>query len=203
MNIEELLTLVNVPEDVIVKIQGDLDKLSESRRNHLISVANWMLEELKTFKYDVTPREAILSGLLHDITKELPTVLHYQILGNEISNLSKREFHGISGAKYCEKTYDIKDERILKAIEYHTTATKTPNDLDKLLYIADFIAMDRKFRGVEELREYYKTNSIDDMYYKCVICSIQMSIKKQDTFMMDCIEVYNHLTTERKNKEKK
>ena len=47
----------------------------------------------------------------------------------------------------------IVDPEILDAIWFHTTAKSNMNLLTKIIYIADFIELDRNFEGVARLRE--------------------------------------------------
>ena len=47
----------------------------------------------------------------------------------------------------------LQDEDILNAIRYHTTGRAEMSKLEKIIYIADMIEPNRKFDGVEALRE--------------------------------------------------
>ena len=61
--------------------------------------------------------------------------------------------HGPVGAWIAENEFHITNEDILNAIRYHTTGRANMSKLEKIIYIADMIEPNRKFDGVEELRE--------------------------------------------------
>ena len=61
--------------------------------------------------------------------------------------------------KSCQIIYkiqedlDLHDPEILRAIEIHTVGAGQMTDLDKVIYVADYIEHNRAFPGVDEARE--------------------------------------------------
>ena len=104
--------------------------LSKQRVVHCISTAEFMKEHAKTF--DIDPKKAYATGLLHDIAKELPTkdIIH---LTNKFNKrniiqikylLFKKRYqfllHGIASAEIMFTNLKIKDKDILEAACNHT-----------------------------------------------------------------------------------
>lgn len=66
---------------------------------------------------------------------------------------STKTWHQLSGAVYIKKYLGVKDEDIISAVRYHTTGRENMTLLEKVVYIADYISADRKYPGVERMRE--------------------------------------------------
>ena len=102
------------------------------------------------------------AALLHDITKELPTAEHIALCeerGIELSLAEKRSpktLHAITAAAIIPDRYpEFADEEIISAVRYHTTGRAGMSLCEKLIYLADYIDMSRKFADCIELREYF------------------------------------------------
>ena len=48
---------------------------------------------------------------------------------------------------------NLQDSEILRAIEIHTVGASEMTDLDKVIYVADYIEHNRTFPGVDQARE--------------------------------------------------
>lgn len=89
--------------------------------------------------------QAMLAGLLHDCAKCLPNEERIrlcrehqvEITPSEMENLGL--LHAKAGAILAKEEYHITDEAILHAIRVHTTGEPDMSDLDKIIYIADYI----------------------------------------------------------------
>lgn len=133
------------------------ENLKEKRYNHCLNVAE-SAKEL-ALRYGADINKAYTAGLLHDITKELEPDIQLKLcdeFGIIMSSLEKSAFklwHAITGAHYVKNILKISDEEIFDAIRYHTTAKENMSLLTKIIYIADYISVDRNYNGVEEMRE--------------------------------------------------
>lgn len=86
----------------------------------------------------VSVTRAHLAALLHDCGKEA---------GDALS-------HASIGAELARKEYGISDEEILSAIASHTTGKQGMSELDKIIFIADYIEPGRnQAPGLENLRK--------------------------------------------------
>lgn len=130
--------------------------LKEKRYTHCLNVAESAKELALIYGADV--KKAYTAGLLHDITKELDTQTQLKLcddFGIIMSSLEKNAFklwHAITGAHYVKNILKVKDLEILDAILYHTTAKENMSLLTKIIYIADYISVDRDYNGVSEMR---------------------------------------------------
>jgi len=97
------------------------------------------------------------AAILHDITKKLETGEHYQILeeyGIPAQNLAKGEeklLHSKTGAVVARAEFGVSDA-VYDAILWHTTGRAGMSDLEKVIYLADYIEPIRDFEGVDILR---------------------------------------------------
>ena len=102
------------------------NRLDEKRYYHSLCVAEEAVR--LTEKYGGNPNQAYLAGLLHDNTKNSPIEEHLQIFSdfgiilNDIEKYALKLWHAISGAAYIEHILGIRDDDIIDAVWYHTTA---------------------------------------------------------------------------------
>ncbi len=133
------------------------ENLKEKRYNHCLNVAESAKELAFLYKADIN--KAYTAGLLHDITKELSDEAQLKLcddFGIIMSGLEKgsnKLWHAITGAHYVKNILKVEDEEIFDAIRYHTTAKENLSLLSKIIYIADYISVDRDYNGVEEMRK--------------------------------------------------
>ncbi|KIR01405.1 Hydrolase (HAD superfamily), YqeK [Lachnospiraceae bacterium TWA4] len=96
-------------------------------------------------RYEVDLHKAELGGLLHDCARQFEyeeiyrKCLHYgiEITREEADN--KVLLHAKFGSFLANKNYGIDDEEILTAIQFHTTGRPAMSDLEKIVYLADYI----------------------------------------------------------------
>ena len=62
-------------------------------------------------------------------------------------------WHQISGAAFLKNNKITDDEEILGAVRWHTTGRAGMTLLEKIVYTADFISADRKYKDVEVVRK--------------------------------------------------
>lgn len=131
--------------------------LSHKRYEHSLNVAQSAYE--LALKYDENCEKAYVCGLLHDICKELPFKQQKQMALSSGYHLSFEEicskslWHAVAGAYYAAKKYNIADEDMLNAIRYHTIAREKMSRLEEIIYLADLISADRKYKDVNRIRK--------------------------------------------------
>lgn len=132
----------------IEEMKKDLKELLSKRRyEHSIGVMN-MAEELAKI-YNVDIQNAKIAGLLHDNAKEMKKeeILKYvkenKIKINKFERLNLPILHGKIGADIAKKRYGV-NEKIQKAIEYHTTTNPKMDMLAKIIYVSDKVELTRK-----------------------------------------------------------
>ncbi|MEJ6348629.1 bis(5'-nucleosyl)-tetraphosphatase (symmetrical) YqeK [Holzapfeliella sp. He02] len=140
-------------DEIIAKAK---QKLSTGRFEHCVRVSQTARELAK--QYGVDENEAALAGFVHDYAKEVPVdtyieTIKTQKFDQDLLNYNRGIWHGIVGAYYIEQELKIKNPAILTAVKRHTTADTQMTDLDKIVFMADYIEPGRHFPGVEEARK--------------------------------------------------
>lgn len=130
-------------------------KMSEERYDHVINVVETATELAAFHGVDVT--DAAYAAVIHDVAKEQPseqTAAMLRLEGEgDYLNYSEKVWHAPMGAIIAKKTFLIEDEDILNAIKYHTTGRANMSDLEKVIFVADYIEPDRTFPGAIKVRE--------------------------------------------------
>jgi predicted HD superfamily hydrolase involved in NAD metabolism len=109
--------------------------------------------------YHCDLKKVRLAALLHDCAKSMSAdqllsyAKEYRIKVDKVSRHDPQLLHGAVGAVLAEEKYGINDYDIKNAIRYHTTGGKKMSNLDKIIYLADYIEKDRYFPGIEEIRD--------------------------------------------------
>lgn len=128
-----------IPETVYEYIQehhlfvDDLEEMKEklrqnqkgSRYVHTLGVVETALQLAK--QYQIAEKKAEIAALLHDCAKEIYPGLQ----------------HAAKGAELAKSEYGVDDDEILNAIRWHTTGRPGMTQLDKIIYIADYIEPNR------------------------------------------------------------
>ena len=130
--------------------------MPEKRLRHCLGVEKAARELAEHFGLDV--EKAGLAGLLHDYAKKvsdedfLSLIDKYQ-LNPDLKNWGNNVWHGMVGIYKIQEDLGVKDPEILRAIEIHTVGSGTMSELDKVVYVADYIEHNRDFPGVDKARE--------------------------------------------------
>ena len=130
--------------------------MPEKRLRHCLGVEKAARELAERFGLDV--EKAGLAGLLHDYAKKvsdeefLALIDKYQ-LDPYLKNWGNNVWHGMVGIYKIQEDLGIEDAEILRAIEIHTVGSGTMSELDKVVYVADYIEHNRDFPGVDKARE--------------------------------------------------
>ena len=138
-----------------------LSLLKESRVSHVLGCAQTAVRLAEIWEADV--KDAFRAGLLHDVTKALPSDLQlelcrqYNIELDDFSRNNPKTLHAMTGAAVAKRVFG-ENEAVVAAIDSHTTGKKNMNTLEKIIYIADYMEPNRSFEGVEQLRKLAETD---------------------------------------------
>lgn len=108
-------------------------------------------------KWGENPYDAAVAGILHDCTKKLSVdeqlILcdKYDIIIDISVAGTDKTLHQITGAAVAYHEFGV-SEKIRDAIRWHTTGKPEMTDLEKIIYLADYIEPNRCFDGVERIR---------------------------------------------------
>lgn len=170
-------------------------KLSDERFYHTECVAR--SAATLAGKLGVDTETARAAAFLHDVLKEEPAEDLLQILmASDIINFddlsaSSPVWHAFAGGEYLEHELGLPKETA-DAVRYHTTARADMSPLDKTVYLADYISVDRDFRGAAEVRLLAETD-IDSAILLSLKNQIIHLTKLGKHVCMHTIEAYNFL----------
>lgn len=136
----------------------------EERMLHSLRVAE--LAAARAVKLGIPEKKAIAAALFHDCAKNLPKDSEY-LRGfaspTEWGEVPKEVFHQFAGAYVAENAFGVTDTEILDAIRYHTSARPNMCELEKLIFLADMLEPQRRYKGVDELRAlFYQGKDLDE-----------------------------------------
>ena len=140
-------------EALLVKMET---VMSEKRLRHCLGVEKAARELAERFGLDV--EKAGLAGLLHDYAKKVSdedflSLIDKYRLDPNLKNWGNNVWHGMVGIYKIQEDLGLKDAEILRAIEIHTVGSGTMSELDKVVYVADYIEHNRDFPGVDKARD--------------------------------------------------
>ena len=123
------------------------EHLKKERYEHSLSVAFTSI--CLAMAHGVDLQKAELAGLCHDCAKymgkkELLEACqrdHIPLLPEYLE--APQVLHGIYGACYAKKHFQIDNEEILSAIYYHTLGKPAMTTLEKIVYLDDYIEVRR------------------------------------------------------------
>ena len=137
-------------ETIVVRL------LNPNRVAHVLGCRDTAVELAK--RWGVSEEDAARAGILHDITKALDGPLQltlcreYGTILDSFSSKYPKTLHALTGSLVAERIFGER-EAVVSAICHHTTGKADMNMLEKIIYVADYMEPNRKFPGVERLRE--------------------------------------------------
>lgn len=139
---------------------------SDNKYVHSLLVAKHAKKLAKKNKY-LNTNKAYYAGLAHDLFKNGDPLeqIKYIMSESEWDLPPEAAAHGYYAALWFKNEYKINDEEFVNAIKKHTLASETMSKLDKILYVADKIADDRK----DEVANHYRKlayKNLDITFYK-------------------------------------
>lgn len=170
------------------------------RYNHSIRVMETSIRLAKY--YNTNERKAALAGLLHDCAKFNDKRKLLKMADNSgiiLDNIMKNDIqliHGPLGAEIAKTQYNIEDEEVLLAIQYHTTGKENMSLLEKIIFIADYIEPNRKFKGVKEVRK-LAFEDLEESLVQAMDNTIKFIINSGGLIHLDTVKARNYLKIEK------
>ena len=179
-------------------------RLSEKRYRHTMNVKKMAVK--LAVRYGADPEKAYFAGLLHDVMKnaapeeQLQIIEKADIMLSPSERLNRKLWHAIAGAAFLKLELHITDEDIIGAVRWHTTGKANMTQLEKIVYLADFISEDRKYPDVGKVRELSEQSIESAMLYTQRYC---ISKLLADGMIIDpsSVDCYNELITERSSEK--
>ncbi|WNF37687.1 bis(5'-nucleosyl)-tetraphosphatase (symmetrical) YqeK [Bacillaceae bacterium IKA-2] len=171
------------------------ETLPTKRFQHTLGVLETAISLAKKYGGDIKKVE--LAAIFHDYAKyrsieEMKSIVKNEGLDQKLLNYGKELLHAPVGAYYLSIEIGIWDEAVLNGIRYHTTGRVNMTLLEKIIYIADYIEPNRKFKGVEEVRELAAKN-LDQALILAIGNTIKFLVTKRQLVFPDTLAAYNDL----------
>ncbi len=177
-------------------------RLSKKRFQHSLNVAEEAGKLAEKFGYP-DKEKAYLTGLLHDICKEIPKDEQLDMVKKSTLDVSEVElctpplFHAVAGAWYAENVLNIHDDDMLNAVRYHTVGRAGMSKLEQIIYLADLISADRNYKDVNKMRK-LAYQSLEKAMLEALKFSVTDVVAKGSMLPHHTIEAYNQFITEKK-----
>ncbi len=186
------------------KIHDYLKKnINEARYIHTLGVVETAIKLSKMNNVD--EEKAKIAALIHDMAKCMPKDKQFEILKNNGVKMDKyllnspQILHGAVGAILAKEIMGIEDIDILNAVKYHTTGKENMTTLEKIIYIADYVEPNRKYEGVDKIREVV-FKDLDNGVFMGIENTMLHLLKERQLIHIDTINARNYLLLEIKNK---
>lgn len=191
--------LLYLDETILSYLKKHLDS---AKYKHTLGTSK--IAKLLALRFKANIKKAQIAALLHDLGRavKLKNYTGY-IKKNKLKIPMKDEikkhnpflFHSYISSHLAQKIFNIKDKEILKAVENHTLGVprQKATVYDKIIYISDTIAPDRRFPGVSEIRKiaFSKFTNIDRIVLMCCALKLHYVIKKKRWLAPSGVEVFN------------
>ena len=171
-------------------------QLDQKRYEHTLRVRDTALELAKRF--DINQADAERAALLHDYAKCRPKEELYrwiieERLPKDLLAYHHELWHGPVGSLLVQKELDITNQTVIDAICYHTTGRPYMNDIDMVVFVADYIEPARDFPGLEDVRDMAQKDLVHAAWMVAHKTNMYL-LGKKVTLYPDSIHTYNELT---------
>ncbi len=175
------------------------ERLPENRYHHVLGVVETAMDLANTF--GVSESHAQTAAILHDIAKFsdrqwMKSVIESEGMDPLLLEYHSELWHAPVGAYVAKTEFGIEEEDVLNAIRYHTTGRENMSALEKVVYIADLVEPNRKFSGVEELRQ-LKDRGLDVMMEASIKHSIEFLESKNQPVFPDSLKCYDYFVQQK------
>jgi predicted HD superfamily hydrolase involved in NAD metabolism len=145
---------------------------------------------------------AELAGLLHDWDRDKGPETMLQdaaAAGLEVLPIESMEpylLHARLASVELERSYPDLPRDVLDAIAWHTVGAVGMSALAKAVFVADMIEPDRRFDGVEALREISRRSGIDECFREAYAWSVSHVVDRRRPLHPCTVDVWNALIAE-------
>ena len=203
-------------EEMLSRLRADMGKrMSEKRLVHTLEVEK-MAQRIAEIYLPDKVYELRAAALLHDITKEktlqeqLALCERYGISVSEQDKSSPKIFHAKTAAALIPDEYpELADDTVISAVRWHTTGKADMTLAEKIIYLADYIDMSRKFEDCVRLRALFWSADLKSMTEKeremhlndVLIYSYELTVKglleEEKPIDMNTVKARNFLICEK------
>jgi predicted HD superfamily hydrolase involved in NAD metabolism len=192
-------------ENGISKMDNSIEKqmfaylskhLSPKRFEHSYNVARVAVELAS--KNNTNLLKAQIAGLLHDCAKAMTDEKLISFFKRrktfkcfkDIVRFSPHLLHSFAGEIIARQEFKIKDKDILNTIKNHTLGRENMSVLEKIIFVSDSISCDRKWKGVERIRNLAK-NDLDKAFFEVLKEKIEYIIGSDSWLCPQTVDTWN------------
>lgn len=145
-------------------INGELNE----RYYHTLGVIEKALELNEIHNLKIPKEQVFLSAAFHDVAKFLDKKSMLEILDKYFHNIHQSlleypsVWHSFVGKIVAREKYGITDDRILNAICYHTTGRPNMTNLEKIIFISDYVEEKTRVGECFEIARKVANKSLND-----------------------------------------
>lgn len=170
-------------------------KLTAARFAHTERVVETALELARL--YDVNQEDTILAAALHDYAKyrdvnEMANIIKEHQLPLDLLSYHHELWHGPVASILIETELSIANEAVQSAIFWHTTGSEGMTELEKVIYLADYIEPGRDFAGIETVRK-KAYEHLNEACFLAVRNTIQFLAGREYLIYPETLKMYNDL----------
>ena len=147
------------------RIKADLkESLSSHRYTHVLGVAAAARELADRYGCDADTAEVAAWPFARCCQTACPGRHAWPWQENSLSRPAGTHpgygglLHGYAAVTIARERYGITDQVLLGAIAHHTTGAEQMSTLEKIIFLADYIEVNRDFDGVDDLRKAARRN---------------------------------------------
>ncbi len=179
--------------------------LPPKRLGHVMGVARYA--ERLARVYGLDPIRVRLAALLHDLARAWPDkklidyVRRHRIRAPDLDFSIKTRpllLHSHVGAHLAKRLFNVCDPEILSGISKHTLGSLEMSLFDKVIYVADLLAPDRKFALAARLR-ILAQKRIEEVYSEGVRMKLIYSASIGEPLHPYSVRVWNRLAEGKNN----
>ena len=144
-----------------------------SREKHIsgvVSAAEMIRSEV--FPH-VSKEDVYTAAFYHDCTKnmeQIPLLEEYGILQTQELLRSPAVMHAFTGAEKLKR--EGKNESVVNAVRYHTTGRPNMTEIEKIIFIADYIEENREYESCKNARKEYLQSEKSVKSIDKLVCGI-------------------------------
>lgn len=175
-------------------------RVGTKRFKHIEGVADTAAALAEIYGVDIA--KARLAGLLHDWDKaysddearaRIAELGMLDEVNPYVAENMPEVLHGPTAARALSMQFPEIPSDVIKAIKNHTTASTDPDDLEKVIYVADAIEPSRKFADAPALRDMVGKVSLDELFFEVYKFWTMVLIRQSRVLHPDTITIWNAL----------
>lgn len=180
------------------------ERLSKNRYHHSICVANEAKALAKKNNYD--EKRAYIAGLVHDVCKEDSIKKQLELMSrcktfiDDTEMTTEALYHAVAGSVFIEEEFKIIDVDIQNAVRYHTVGREGMSTLEKIVYLADLVSVDRTYSDVKKYRKLAQKD-LDIGMLEALKYSIKSRVNKECKIVKSTLSAYNEYIGKLKSKK--